>query len=249
MYSDRPPDSRKDERYAPHVDTENRCYAGMYCGEKPQKPKEKTDYERAKEIISAARTHIPKIPEYIDALAYIRSHNEAEFQAALKELQQKNPKAWIELQKSPLFSELKESRQFNNTVNTVAKTVSNPDKVLSNSAEYLERRAITNAQQRGYAPKPNPSAASKFMATSAAGTAISRVGGTVLQAEMMLLDAENVGKPMAVIQLKSRLKILETHHMLMNDTPEYQEIYMFIALGDYISAKNAMDDWVQKHKQ
>jgi len=257
VYSDRPPDPQQGERYAPQAETENQCYAGMFCG---RKAPEKTDYQKSKEYIDATKKHIPKIQEYMDVLSYLRSHDEAGLRAAMKELQQKNPRAWIELQKSPLFKDMKEMSQFDNTVKAGTKAVANRVAGKADSpSDFMNAwydRIKTNAQARGYVEsKPNLSALAKSSSATrvAAGTAVSRVAGTVFQFGMEALNPE-VASSTGVIALRYRLDTLAGIHpgwsgetLDMTD-PKYAEILGHISTGDYRSAKNAMDAWVEKHR-
>lgn len=256
VYSDHPPDPHQGERYAPHEDTNNQCYAGMFCG---QKPKEQTDYQKARGYVDAAKKHIPKIQEYVDVLSYLRSHDEAGFRAALRELQQKNPRAWIELQKSSLFKDVREAAHFENTIKAGTKAASNrvlgkPDGASDFMNAWYDR-VKTNAQARGYLEsKPNLSALAKSTSATrvATATAVSRVAGTVFQVEIEMLNperAEDGGK----IALRFRLDKLAgiypgwSGEPIDIASPLYSEILNYIASGDYRSAKAAMDAWVKNH--
>ncbi|QNP49094.1 hypothetical protein [Diaphorobacter aerolatus] len=252
VYSDRPPDPHAGERYAPQGETDNRCYARMFCGEKPR---DKSDYQKAKEYTAAAQKHIPKLKEYVEMLDYLRSHDEAGFRAAMKELQQKNPRAWMELQKSPLFRNPKEISQFENSVKAGAKILTKPGDAQSYMDGWYER-VKTNAQARGYVeskPELVPLAKSNASVRTAAGSAVSRVGGTILQFEMAALDPDT-GRSVGVIALRFRLDTLAGFHPGWTGTPmdiagdEYQEISGYLSSGDYSSAKAAMDSWVAKHR-
>jgi len=257
-----------------------RCYSGSsgstcvhiepgYIGDRPNDPgtprrpdaaplassdHRESDYQKAKDDIGVARTHIPNIQKYADGLANIRARNEGKFRAALKELQQKNPVAWIKLQEYPLFRAPNESSQFNNTVKVVTKTVAKPGDIVSNSVEYGLNRAATNAQETGLIPKPNPSTVSKVMTTNAAATAVSRAGGVFLQVGLEALNPEDA-PTRARGMLLWRLRQLEGREgsdwmgtPLMNDTDEYLMIHQNIVSGDPKVAIKMMDDWVEKHK-
>lgn len=256
VYSDRPPDPHQGERYAPHQETDNQCYAGMFCG---QKPKEKTDYQQARGYMDAAKKHIPKMQEYVDVLSYLRSHDEAGFRAALQELQQKNPRAWMELQKSPLFRNVREAAQFDNSVKAGTKAVSNrilgkPDSVEDVMSAWFDR-VKTNAQARGYMEsKPNLTALAKSSSATraAAGTAASRVLGPIVQLGTEMLNPE-VAIDTGKIGLRFRLDKLAgiypgwSGEKIDIASPLYGEILNDIATGDYVSAKAAMDAWVHSH--
>ena len=257
VYSDRPPDPQDGDRYLPHDDTNNQCYAGMFCGDKP---KEQTDYQKAREYADAAKKHIPKIQEYLDVLSYLRSHDEAGFRSALRELQQKNPRAWMELQKSSLFRNVREAAQFDNTVKAGAKVVSNRVVGKSDSAaDFMNAwydRMKTNAQARGYVDsKPNLSALAKSSSATrvAAATAVSRVTGSIFQVEMEMLNPERA-EDVSKIALRFRLDKLAGIYPGWSGEPIdiasslYAEIQNNIASGDYRSAKAAMDTWVNNRR-
>ena len=74
VYSDQLPDPHKGERFEPSAETTNQCYAREFCGNKKEG---KSDSDKAKTYISAARKHIPKLQEYAQVLNYLRSHDEA----------------------------------------------------------------------------------------------------------------------------------------------------------------------------
>ena len=269
VFSDTPPDPHKGERYSSHEETSNQCYANMFCGNQEVK-KEKTDHEKAKEYIAATQKHIPKIKEYLEVLSYLKNHDEAAFKAALNELQAKNPKAWISLQKSPLFKDLQEIKQFENNAKAGAKVLSNQAAgKATSSADFMDAwyaRIKTNAQSRGYVEgKPNLSslAASRLAPMASAGVAFGRVAGVPMQIATEALNPQNAGA-FGQKRLFDRLDKLAqkefvwdkvhgnkqewTGKQLSEDSQEYETIRHLIVSGQYIAAQKMMDDWVRDNK-
>ena len=252
VYSDQLPDPHKGERFEPSAETTNQCYAREFCGNKKEG---KSDSDKAKTYISAARKHIPKLQEYAQVLNYLRSHDEAGFKTAMKELQQKNPRAWIELQKSPMFKNIAGTAHVEDGIKAATKIGTKP-KDLENYKEAWYDRIKKTAQARGYVDsKPSLSAIANSTSSVrvAAGTAVSRVGGTVLQFALEALKPET-GTSGGAFALRFRLDTFAGHHpgwsgkqMNIAD-PEYAEILGFINTGDYRSAKRAMDTWEASHR-
>ena len=252
VYSDQLPDPHKGERFEPSAETTNQCYAREFCGNKKEG---KSDSDKAKTYISAARKHIPKLQEYAQVLNYLRSHDEAGFKTAMKELQQKNPRAWIELQKSPMFKNIPGTARVEDGIKAATKIGTKPQD-LDNYMEAWYDNIKKTAQARGYVDsKPSLSAIANSTSTfrMAAGTAVSRVAGTGVQFGMEALNPETATS-VGVTALRYRLDTLAGIHpgwsgkqMDITD-PEYGEILGFLSTGDHRSAKRAMDAWEAAHR-
>lgn len=64
------------------------------------------DHADAKNLIKEAQKRIPKLIDYLEYLSYLRNHSPYRLDQALKELQCKDPQAWLKLQQYPQFRPL-----------------------------------------------------------------------------------------------------------------------------------------------
>jgi hypothetical protein len=67
------------------------------------------DHKRVEQMIRDAQKYIPKIPDYIEYLDYLRHRSPVRFDQVMKELRREDPQAWLKLQKFPQFRPLREA--------------------------------------------------------------------------------------------------------------------------------------------
>ncbi len=72
--------------------------------EAPKRTQAEKDGDTAKELIAAARKHIPKTAEYLNYLDFLRQGRDInQFNKTLEQLRKSDPKLWLKLQKFPEF--------------------------------------------------------------------------------------------------------------------------------------------------
>jgi hypothetical protein len=67
------------------------------------------DHKRVEQMIRDAQKYIPKTPDYIEYLDYLRHRSPVRFDQVMKELRREDPQAWLTLQKFPQFRPLREA--------------------------------------------------------------------------------------------------------------------------------------------
>jgi len=251
IYGDTPPNQNNGDRWpATPANRTNQDYARRFIiDQPPRESKAESDYKFAKEVIAAVRKYIPNAEKYIDALNYLRSHDEAAFQAALRELRQKNPRAWIELQKSPLFRE-KVPQGYNN-LRAFVRTVSDGAQgksIFPSVMDSVVEHVVTEAKKRGYVQEITAAVKQGV----GASTAVVGVASIFFQIEMDLLRAENaeLAGQNVLLDLLGRIKTPPpgwSGKLLMEDMPEHEEIRLLIYQGKYIDAREKMIEWVKEN--
>jgi hypothetical protein len=62
-----------------------------------------------KAVIKEAQKRIPKVNDYLEYLDYLRSRSPLKFEQAMRDLQRRDPQAWLKLQKYPQFRPLRDT--------------------------------------------------------------------------------------------------------------------------------------------
>jgi hypothetical protein len=80
--------------------------AGSRESEADKKPR---DHKSNEQLIRELQKRIPKLPDYLEYIDYLRHNSPMRFEYAMNELRREDPQAWLKLQKYPQFRPLRES--------------------------------------------------------------------------------------------------------------------------------------------